>query len=434
MKHQIVDKVKVKIHALRPVLIGSGRKGRVSLDTVEVNGRMYYVRPEAFIDQYLEQSSTPQVMHLRGYDFKKLVQRELQLALAKGGVPTWAQRVDTPLYGSDIHFQFCHPVDGYPILPGSSVKGALRTILMCMLGYTKLRDIARKGNGPKQNSSTRSAYLKHLEKKIGAKQDLADKYVGRFENALTRHVRIPDVALGEKAEWWNVKILGDVGNRHLKWKNKKKNGYTFKFIKNKFVSVVTAIPKGATQTCEWGLELEAILENQQCRSAFLENENWKKEIRSEHPTDAFGFYKELFCYMRRYMRHYLMEEIRFFSCCQSQTSRKKQLIEKIREACENEKKNWPSRADYDRQINMLEDLCTLYRELDRMDRHDLPACLLRLGWGSGFHAMTGDWQYASHLDPLHHSGLVRMKTRKVFFKKGEEDFALPGFVKVELCA
>ena len=62
--------------------------------------------------------------------------------------------------------------------------------------------------------------------------------------------------------------------------------------------------------------------------------------------------------------------------------------------------------------------------------------LLRLGQGTGFHAMTGDWQYDDHLWPVdNHKGKVRFKTRKIAFTKSDNDeytFYPMGFVEITI--
>ena len=51
--------------------------------------------------------------------------------------------------------------------------------------------------------------------------------------------------------------------------------------------------------------------------------------------------------------------------------------------------------DVDRIIEELERILALAEE-------ESGKCILRLGWGSGFHAMTGDWRFEDHLSTIDH--------------------------------
>ncbi len=74
--------------------------------------------------------------------------------------------------------------------------------------------------------------------------------------------------------------------------------------------------------------------------------------------------------------------------------------------------------------------------------------LISLGAGSGFHAITGNWQYKDHTKTGQGTkrekgqekliGAIKYKTRKVAFYKVENDTSrtiykqFPGFVKITL--
>ena len=60
------------------------------------------------------------------------------------------------------------------------------------------------------------------------------------------------------------------------------------------------------------------------------------------------------------------------------------------------------------------------------------SCVFRIGANSGYHNITGDWQYNSHVFWEEKFHQIKAKTRKLAFQADEEhlDFFLPGFIKM----
>ncbi len=74
---------------------------------------------------------------------------------------------------------------------------------------------------------------------------------------------------------------------------------------------------------------------------------------------------------------------------------------------------------YDNQEPYCEAIITKIDELLNLIPHNNNKCLMHIGCGSGFHAITGDWQFAGkHSETgIHENGKIRFKSRKMAFRK-----------------
>lgn len=118
--------------------------------------------------------------------------------------------------------------------------------------------------------------------------------------------------------------------------------------------------------------------------------------------------KELFKIINKYTVDYINKEIAFFeSYAASKTDR---IIE---------------------SLNIIKDQSPI----------DNSFCLLKMSAGSGFHSITGDWQYQDYVNTgkweygdrnkTHHPGAPKYKSRKIACQT-EDVFSLMGFVKLRI--
>lgn len=89
---------------------------------------------------------------------------------------------------------------------------------------------------------------------------------------------------------------------------------------------------------------------------------------------------------------------------------------------------------YDNREPYCEDIINTIEKLLSMIPEDKSRCLMNLGCGSGFHAITGDWQFSGrHTDTgVDLRGKIRYKSRKFVFRKlkgkSDYDFMPMGFI------
>ncbi len=449
-----IHHAKVRITTLTPVHIGTGEKLKKGLDIVESNNQQYFIDWKQLIGYMNERDIKQASSEL---EKGKLSDQFIRHIIANYRHSGAIRPVSGKIYGTDIFPHIKLPLpngrpyppgsspDGRPYLPGSSIKGTLRTILMWKLGkqvFDAWQKSQRRLQQDRGDRGRRNPYgyvrdvLRFISSnRIGPHPD--DALVGKFEQALTRHLRIPDIVF-ESTEWWNAKVCGINRinrKRILQWKDRKNGGYTSHFSPDKFVTGVECIPIDAKAEDNWGVELGNKLwenwwedykqkqkEEDKIQVALFRKE-WQRLFGGV--KNACDFWRQVFRYCNEWMEEYLKREIDFFN---------KHFDE--HESAEYIEDIWNPPDGY---INdSLSKLKFLQEELHKCKQSDGNACLLRIGWGSGFHAMSGDWQYADHLEPLKHKGNVRMKTRKIAFReisvngKPDFEFSLFGFIKVEL--
>ncbi len=440
--------MKVCVQILTPVHIGTGESLKRGLDVVDYQGKTYIIEWRELMSRMGQQSMQQISAELtKG----QLQQSTIQQLIKAYGNTNAIRQIQGKIYGSDFFPHIKLPdvrphIPGssikeairtslIPYLPGSSIKGAIRTVLMWKLMQMN-NSLLRWQVGSRQ---TRKNFEQAIRRKVehqwrfdSRKKDISSVIVGEFERALTRHLRIPDMIF-RSTEWWNAKVCGVNRNGVLQWKNGIRNAYSYKFTPHQFTTGVECLPRDAQAEACWGVELGNPLwdnwwqsfkkkqgekggkqgstdkEENEIRVALF-REEWQKLFAGV--KNARDFWRKVFTYCNEWMTEYLKREIEFFDKYGKKSA---QHIGK-----------------------MLSKLKSLQQKLENCKQSKGNACLLRIGWGSGFHAMSGDWQYADHIEPLEHTGNVKLKTRKVAFREiranGNQDFefSLFGFIKVEL--
>ena len=219
-----------------------------------------------------------------------------------------------------------------PIIPGSSLKGALRSVIIHHL---------KPANGTNNNSQ--------LNKEVMGSSTDGDEF-GRF-------FKVTDISL-EETKLINSKIFNLHQNDHnfeSGWKHAKNNTEPY-FNPKGFNTVYEVIAPGQKGTLDLKLAEVTWKKLKQERSYMKKVEEKTKIIE--------GSIKDLFGIINNYTRDYLEKEIAFF-------------------------KKYNQAEHTDKILNSLTDL------KNRIPDHN-SYCIMRLAAGSGFHSITGDWRLESH--------------------------------------
>ncbi len=294
----------------------------------------------------------------------------------------------------EISQQVRNKLTNRPIIPGSSLKGAVRTVL---LNY----------------------FIQITQRRPKDERDIA-KFFGNPSdgNDFMRFLKFADIEFAD-TDLYPVKTFSLDKDKQGGWKHKRINGTSQKFSLQGFIIPVEAIaPDQEAQTTikiekeyfDWFNKL-AERELQQARNA-----NKKPQFRPtpSHTRDIMQNdpFKTLCQIINTYTKNYISKELAYHSQY--------------------------NQADYS------ETIIDVYQWLLDQIPENNTACLLRVGFGLGFHAITGDWQYRDHIKTGfwkggYNAGKPRWKTRKFIAYEYETetgdkalDFLPFGFVKLQL--
>lgn len=266
---------------------------------------------------------------------------------------------------------------GTPIIPGSSIKGAIRSVIFNSL-YGK--------------SNTRR-YDRNTEKDL----------LGNFDRSIMRYIRPYDAEL-EETQLVDIDLF-NLYSRGFNWKSQYKEGFTIvaeSFRPESTTNFRLSIADGLVEMVEKG--------EKQLNNKFL-----PRYVRYVIPKrgDSVAL---LFGMINHHTRQHLAKEIEFF-------------------------KKYPQAEDTDLLIERLEELQKrTQNESAKMGK----SCVLRMAYGSGFHAITGDWRFKTHTETIDYPDEenltwsqkerrrtpARYKSRKV--ADNGDFFGLMGFVELKI--
>ncbi|MCS7028717.1 MAG: RAMP superfamily CRISPR-associated protein [Bacteroidia bacterium] len=257
--------------------------------------------------------------------------------------------------------------EGYPYLPGSSIKGALRSVLFNYL-YKK---------------------VKVDEKKI------EESLFGKIDNNLMRLIQVSDAYFLNSriyaTKLFNLKNSG--GNRFEgAWKSALKRGNETKFKETGFVTHFETFSGKSVFRINIAEKVYQLLEPDTPPNA-------NHIIQQQGSTIEF-----IFQIVNNYTRNFIKKEIDFFD--EYQTDKTNNIRNKLQDLL----KNVPNSNQ---------------------------SCVLRIGMGSGFHAITGDWQFENHLlESIIQSKKTEKfyKSRKIAFHPVNQDYEmrLMGFARLTI--
>lgn len=285
-------------------------------------------------------------------------------------------------YG-EIKRHIFNGLDGKPFLPGSSLKGSVSSI-----------------------------FLNHFYRKFDLRggNDIVKNVLGNFENSIMRFFQFTDVSF-EESQLIPTKIFNLQKNNGRVWEGGwKQSG---RETNSQFS------PSGFTTTYECiepRQNAELTISFKHKKVGQLYNPALPGSLNSAMPPAHTGvwltsFDFEKFCKLvNGHTLAFLGKEIAFF-----------------------EKYSFDANTE-----SVLKNLRALSVEAQNLD--SAKECILRLAAGSGFHSITGDWQYDDFVETGDHdrgknAGKRKYKSRKLAFDKdsaGQWEFWPMGFVKLSM--
>lgn len=370
MDNVINDKYQIQLEILTPLSIGAGSETEWAkgVDFVISQNKLYHLdlrkMKENGIDinklaAFWAEKNQDAVIKIIGSNLTKVSDRIMDIPC------------DTD---NNIKTFIVNQLSQKPIIPGSSIKGAIRSVL-----FSYLRDKETKDSNV-----------------FGSLKDGSD---------FMRFIRISDFDF-EKTALVNTKIYNLFGyndNWQGGWKHAFRNGTNTSFSPIGFNTIYECLlPQekaiGNIMLAEklW----EKISELQPCYDK-------KKEFFSHFGRDEEGEYEtspieNLFFQINSHTYDYLDKERAFFNMY-----RQGEHSDKIIQS-----------------INGL-----MHRVNDCIDNGR--SCILKMAAGTGFHSITGDWQYQNYnlgIDPK--TGKKKYKSRKIAINNNH--YTLMGFVKLSI--
>lgn len=263
---------------------------------------------------------------------------------------------------------FIRTGQGLPFIPGSSIKGAIMSAIFSGLYHNPLiGSMTGKDFLKDKTSKSIEANRRDNRERIFDEKNYEKELLGNFHNSIGRYVRVDDCPI--KNEDLDLEIVG-LYNLYSEGKNWESDWKDF--------SITTELAYPSVSS-EFRLNLAQPLAE------------IMKQSRNPVPTylnKVFGTdsFKTLFKMINEHTKRHLDREIKFF--------------QKYDEA--------------NGTAGILDKLKELLIQANQVGEN---VCLMRMAWGSGFHAITGDWRFSDHtstiLNPDKNNRGTRYKSRKV---------------------
>lgn len=262
--------------------------------------------------------------------------------------------------------------NGNLILPGSSIKGAIRSAIYTYLYRMIIRD--------------------------GEDDQTEKRLIGTFGSSIMRFIRPADAEF-EISELVDIYILNLFKSR----------GEWYSDYKDMSLITLETLPVGLVSRSPMRLSIASgfaeVIEKVQMD---LLPTHLRKIIPKEEPL------AHLFGIINRHTKRHLEKELEFF-----QTYNEAEDLDKV-----------------------TEELTGLIRYTEKGST----SCLLRVGWGSGYHSITGDWRFYDHLETIQRPDRnnmiysqttkrkepARYKSRRLAEKNLGEYYGPMGFVELSL--
>lgn len=349
MKSKIDKSILIEIEVASPLHIGAAAEQhwQEGIDFFVHDGNTYVVS----LDNLSEEIEAQELSSL-------LLNRSTNAILnrIKSKLGSLAYKVFKTKASSEIKRLTFSAMEGKPYLPGSSLKGAIRSILL-------------------------THFFK--EANLSKNEYNEQKLIGGFENSVMRFLQFADVPFQESLVV-NSKIFNLQRSKEGGWKNG--NNTDQNLIENAFNTFYECFNVGSIgfTTISYRSEQAGNLIN-------ASKNHGSKVIPPPRATLPFltNFsFDNFFKIINDHTIRYLEKEIAFFD-----------------------------EYKFDEASNaMLESLVDLKQQAGRLD--DTQACMLRMSAGSGFHSITGDWQYDDFIKTGTHTGgkdqgKQKYKSRKV---------------------
>lgn len=377
-------KYDIKLEILTPLSIGAGaeKDWARGVDFVEKEGKVYKLNLRKIIQSGIDVSKLTSCIEKKDTrGLQLLIGNKLQLVSDS----VLNSPISSPI-SNDIKAFIKNQLSNNPIIPGSSLKGSIRSIL-----FHYLRDRERD------------------DKEVFGSSTDGDEFM--------RFIKIADTKFAD-TQLVNTKIFnlqGHGNNWQGGWKHEQREGTSSNFRPVGFNTVYeTLIPhqmgyssimfSKAYLSVDWTkfylqLKKKATKEKELSRIESLE----KKVLQKKSIIKDENSLKSLFFIVNAHTRAYLEREKEFFEKY-NQAEKTQEIISSI---------------DY-----LLAQIPT-----------DNSCCILKMSAGSGFHSITGDWQYDDYTKTgvwddtrNRNCGKQKYKSRKIAV--WDNHFDLMGFVKI----
>ena len=365
---KLSEKMECEIEILTPVHVGSGNKWHDGIDYIEEEGSIWVFNQDKLFLRLHELARNRHKTALDEYTQK--------LSRDKRDAATYVKRLiddgDIDIDDiCDVSFSFnggaaseireiMRDGNGHTYIPGSSIKGAIR-----------------------------SAIYNALHTRMGAAQygKRVDELLGNFESSTMRYIMPSDVYM-EQVEINNIALF-NLNSSYGGWRS------TYKNDNMRFVSAET-FSIGGKGKFALNIANNFFHKVVQWYDTSIVNRNTKEIIREANPIQF------LFNIINEYTQQHIDKEIAFF--------------EKYSQA--------PNTHLIIQQLQALRAQAT----------NNADSCILRLSYGGGFHAMTGDYKYKDHVEIINNPERngARYKSRRIV--NNARGYFPMGFVKISLPA
>lgn len=296
-------------------------------------------------------------------------------------------KTNISINSSEITKNLKNKLTGKPIIPGSSTKGAVTSVLLEY--FTR-------------DSKERKNLIEKTEKILGSATE---------GNHFMRFLQFTDAEFTENSIFetkvFNLRDLTTGG-----WKHGMRIGTIKNFSDRGFTFAYETIPPGSISTIFIGLNEPAFKLSQKIN--LEEKKQILQKVKDKQNKIFDNKILELFRIINEHTKNYILKEKEFYN-------------------------NIINKAQF--QDELLKEWENLMKEtqlaIDSGNRY----CILRVGFSAGFHSITGDWWFETHLiDSIDHNqrnrgkfkGCYSAKSRKFIFEKqnGKYIFYPFGFVKI----
>lgn len=278
---------------------------------------------------------------------------------------------------------------GQPYIPGSSIKGAIRSALFSHFFHEMNIPLFK---FDQREGRDRPKGADELEKDI----------FGDISNNLMHFLQVSDVSVDQKHtgvfQTKTFNLHNEQGTWLGGWKHALRGDNTTEFSPKGFVFTYECIQPDITIAQPLILSFDTDLMKLQQRKN--NNHEFFSLFLSDNPLE------ELFKIINRFTVRYIEREIEFFREFPDDSQGNEAFIELLQE-------------------NILKSISG-----------NNNSCVFRFAHGAGFHSITGDWKFNNHLETIEKpdAGSKRYKSRKTVFDIDEDEyvFDLLGFIKLTL--
>lgn len=385
----------IEIKVLSPLHIGCGKELKYGLDFLVKGNAVSIIDYHNLYDNLLQKSNDATALSnelsalmVSNGDLSSFCDSYFDnddRSIFRGKTYTVQNNTVTP---KTIKCLYSNPLSNLPVIPGSSLKGAIRSIILRTI-------LAPEEMPPQEKNKIDIKFLSKLfEKKIQTSTDKREPF-----NWMTC-LQVSDFTLSSESatNLYNTNIF-DLSGQDKKWHG------GWKVAKNKTES--KRKPRGFNTFYEC-ISPGTIAEGKISLRGDVLDLMVKKGLITRDAINSYIFFERienLFYTINLHSISYLEKEIDFFT--EYETDGTHQIIESLTEI----KNQIPT---------------------DSTPK----ACVLKMSAGSGFHSITGDWKYPNHIEPydahLHPLTKIKIpyKTRKIV--EVNNHLSEMGFVKLTM--